>query len=78
MRRLIERSARIAMVVEFFPAAIRDRGRHPLEVLRIYRDLGLQRAASVQGKLLPLDDSELLGLCERAGPEGFVNLVLRK
>jgi len=76
MRGSLKRWSPVAFAVEFYPRAVRDRGMEPLDVLKIYRDLGLDQVANVEDKLLRLDDQELLGICESGGPEGYLNLVL--
>lgn len=74
MRRIL----RTAIVVaEFFPNAIEDRGLDPAAVLAGYRELGLEWSAAVESRLERLDDRQLIGLCRNAGPNGYVNLVLR-
>jgi len=78
MEALIRRSRRTVVLAEFFPRAIQARGRHPLQVLGGYRALGLRPVASIDGRLEPLDDHETLALCQRSGPDGFVNLLLQK
>ncbi|HEX8699179.1 MAG TPA: FkbM family methyltransferase [Myxococcaceae bacterium] len=71
-------SRNVAVLVEFFPESMKERGMAPTEVLRLYRSMGFDRVVDVAGKLLRLDDEEILGLCHRSGKDGFVNLLLRK
>jgi FkbM family methyltransferase len=71
-------SRKVCVLVEFFPDSMRERGLSPIEALRIYRSMGFDRVVDVAGKLLRLDDEEILGLCHRSGKDGFVNLLLRK
>jgi len=78
MAGIIQRTRKLAMIVEFFPASLVDRDQVPLEVLAYYRALGFERMADVGGKLLRLDDDELISVCASAGKNGFVNLLLRK
>lgn len=77
MQRLIRRSRDICIVAEFYPTAIRARGELPGEVLKLYRALGLERIVSIDDQLSRIADEEILALCESAGREGFVNLLLR-
>jgi hypothetical protein len=76
LRASLKRWSPVAFVVEFFPRSIRERGRDPLELLRLYRELGLDQVASVADRLQRLDDQELIGICDGAGPEGYLNLLL--
>jgi FkbM family methyltransferase len=71
-------SRNVCVLVEFFPDSMKERGVAPIEALRLYRSLGFDRVVDVAGKLLRLDDEEILGLCHRSGKDGFVNLLLRK
>lgn len=71
-------SGNVSLVVEFFPEALMERGLSPAEPLRLYRAMGFDRLVDVAGRLLRLDDEELLLLCQRAGRTGYVNLLLRK
>jgi FkbM family methyltransferase len=78
MRKLLRRSPDVCVVAEFYPSAIRERGEHPVEVLRTYRALGLDRVVCVEDRLERLEDEQVLALCAAAGREGFVNLLLRR
>lgn len=73
----IRRSQGVAIVTEFFPASLTARGMDPMETLDVYRRLKLERVASVGGKLIRLEDEELIALCASSGRQGFVNLLLR-
>ena len=75
---VLKRSENACMVVEFFPEAIVDRGQQPLDALRLYRSMGLDRVVNLEGKLLRLSEEEILSVCSRSGRAGYVNLVLRK
>lgn len=77
LRQTLRGSHNVCLVVEFFPGAIEERGMRPLEVLSIYRGLGLDRVVSLRGQLERLSDEETLALCRAAGKNGFVNLLLR-
>jgi FkbM family methyltransferase len=78
LQRTLRASERVAVVVEFFPEAIKDRGLRPLDVLAQYRGMGFERVACVAGKLARLDDDAVLAVCRDAGADGFVNLLLRR
>jgi FkbM family methyltransferase len=75
---VLARSPGIRLVVEFFPAAISQRGQAPHDVLQIYESLGFDRVVELDGRLLRLNDNEVLALCAGAGHGGAVNLVLRR
>jgi hypothetical protein len=77
LKETITRSKRVSIVTEFFPASLEARQLDPLETLAVYKSLKLTRLVSVAGKLLDLDDEELLSLCATSGRQGFVNLLLR-
>ena len=74
---VLRQSVDVRVVVEFFPVAVTERGGDPAEVLRSYRSLGFERCVALNGRLCRLEDTEILDLCERSGPTGFVNLLLR-
>lgn len=74
----LRRSGQVSVVVEFFPDALRQRGLPPSDVLRLYQGMGFERLVDVAGRLLRLEEEELLSMCQSAGRNGFVNLLLRK
>jgi FkbM family methyltransferase len=78
MREVLAGSPGVRLVVEFFPEAISQRGQEPGDVLQFYRSLGFDRVVELEGRLLRLDDGEVLALCAGAGHGGAVNLVLRR
>lgn len=78
MTEVLARSPGIRLVVEFFPEAIAQHGQSPQDVLQFYQSLGLDRVVELDGKLLRLNDNEVLALCAGAGNGGAVNLVLRR
>lgn len=78
MSELLARSHGIRLVVEFFPQAISERGQDPRDVLLFYHSLGFYRVVEIDGRLLRLDDDEILALCAGAGQGGAVNMVLRR
>jgi FkbM family methyltransferase len=77
MRQIIRRSRDIVIVAEFWPAALRDRGVEPGTVLQMYRALDLDVVAQVDSTLRRLNDDQITGICDDAGPYGQVNLLLR-
>ncbi len=78
LRGVLQRSPDVRIIAEFFPGAMVHRGIRPTEALALYRRLGLRWVASVQGLLSRLQDEALLNLCNNAGPNGFVNLLLTR
>ena len=73
---VLARSPGIAIVCEFWPSALRDRGLEPESVLVHYREMGLQIVTQVDRRLDRLGDEEIVRLCDVAGPTGQVNLLL--
>lgn len=79
MARTIKRSAGLVVVSEFWPSALRDRGLEPVAILRSYEQLGLRiELVQVGDQLLDLDPIETVRVCDAAGSNGQVNLVLRR
>jgi len=78
LRATIERSPGMAIVAEFWPSGLRERGRDPYEVLDGYRDVGLEVVTQVDRRLGRLDDDEIVAVCDAAGPDGQVNLFLKR
>jgi FkbM family methyltransferase len=78
MTGILSRSPGIVIVAEFWPHALTERGRHPLEVLDGYRRAGFEIVTQVGSHLAPLDDNAILAATTSAGPYGQVNLVLRR
>jgi FkbM family methyltransferase len=76
MQGIVANSPGVRMVVEFWPTAIRERGADPLSVLAHYRDMGFDLCGNVNDRLDRLSDAELLQLCDGAGRNGQVNLLL--
>jgi FkbM family methyltransferase len=78
MARVWAENPTIKLVIEFWPAAIRERGLSPEAVLAQYRAAGftvklLQGAAPIN-----MDTAEIMRFCETAGPDGQVNLFLSR
>ena len=73
---MLRRSPGVVVVAEFWPAALRDRGLEPVAVLDGYRQLGLTVRAQVGRELATPTAVETVRICDEAGPNGQVNLVL--
>jgi FkbM family methyltransferase len=78
MRQIIARSPQIALLVEFWPAALRERDVEPFETLAAYHALNLDVVTQVDTTLRRLGDEEIVEICNNAGPYGQVNLLLRR
>jgi FkbM family methyltransferase len=74
----LQRSPEPVIVSEFWPAALRDRGLDPLDVLDGYRRMGLEVRGHVADAITDRDFASLVRLCDEAGPFGQINLVMRK
>lgn len=73
---VIANSPGVRMVVEFWPASIRERGRDPYAVLAHYREMGFDICCNINDGLDRLGDAEIVQLCDGAGPNGQINLLL--
>lgn len=78
MQGVIRRSPNIKILIEFFPGAISDRGRSPMNTLQSYQRMGFSIEALVGSKVLPLSLDGILNTCAEAGAQGFVTLLLSK
>lgn len=76
MQRVIRENPRVTMIVEFWPAAIRDRNLSPMTVLRQYEALGLTVLALRGSTPLAMSLDEIIRYCQDAGNDGQINLVL--
>lgn len=72
----IKRSPGIAIVAEFWPAALVERDEDPAEILARYRRLGLAVVTQIGARLERLDDDEILRVCLQSGRDAQVNLLL--
>jgi len=72
----IRRSPGITIVAEFWPTALVERGDDPRQILSRYRRLGLAVVTQVASRLERLDDAEIMRVCQQAGRDGQVNLLL--
>lgn len=77
LQAVLRASPQVSIVAEFWPTAIRGRGLEPLDVLGSYRSLGLDVAIQRGGQLDRLSLEEIIRLCDGAGVQGYVNLLLR-
>ena len=78
MQRILDDSPNIVIVLEFWPAALRDRGQDPEAVLDGYKKLGFDVIVERDGTLGRVGHSEIIALCDSAGPDGQLNLLLRR
>ena len=78
MQGVIRRSPELKVLVEFFPGALADRGRRPLDTLRSYEAMGFRIEALVGNRVLGLPLDEILDVCSRAGTQGFLTLLLSR
>lgn len=78
MHRLWSQNSNVKLVIEFWPAALRQRGLSPESVLDEYRTAGFS-VRMLQGEA-PIDMStnEIMHYCGTAGPDGQVNLFLAR
>jgi FkbM family methyltransferase len=78
MQRIIHDSPAIVLVAEFWPKSLEERGLDPAEVLDRYRKMGLYIAVNDDGGTGTCTAEEVLAHCRSAGPNGQVNLILRR
>ncbi len=78
MQRIIHDSPAIVLVVDFWPTALVDRGLDPAEVLDRYRQMGLHIAVNDDGGTGTCAAEDVIEHCRSAGPNGQVNLILRR
>lgn len=71
-------SANVKVVTEFWPTAIRAQQRVPQDILANYRAMGYAVRASVAGELRMMSDSSIVSVCDSAGENGQVNLLLER
>jgi FkbM family methyltransferase len=76
MTGMIARSPKVVIVSEFWPSALRDRGIDPVQAVRGYSDAGLDVLVQVERDLAKKTATEIVRICDSAGPAGQVNLVL--
>ncbi len=78
MERIVRDSPAIVLVVEFWPKALVDRGLDPAEVLDRYRRLRFHISVNDDWGTGTCTADEIIEHCQSAGPDGQVNLVLRR
>jgi FkbM family methyltransferase len=78
MAEMVTRSPGVVIVAEFWPAALRERGLDPAQVLLAYREMGLASRIHVGRDLAEMKPVEVVRLCDGAGPDGQVNVVLTR
>ena len=78
MERIVSDSPAIVLVLEFWPAALTDRGLDPSEVLDRYRQLNFHISVHDDGGTGTCTADEVLGHCRSAGVDGQVLLVLQR
>ena len=76
LQSVLRASPHVRIVAEFWPSALRGRGLDPLDVLGDYRALGLDVAVQRGTQLDRLSSDQIVRLCDGAGVEGYVNLLL--
>ena len=75
---VMARSTGIILVAEFWPSALRERGLRPVDVIGHYGDMGLDVVTQIDERLESLTAPEIVRVCDTAGPDGQVNLVLTR
>jgi FkbM family methyltransferase len=76
MAGMLQRSPQVVIVAEFWPSALRERNLDPIAVLKSYRELGLTFRTQIGAALSDATPIEVVRVCDQAGPNGQVNLVL--
>ncbi|WP_457207465.1 FkbM family methyltransferase [Nocardioides sp. P5_C9_2] len=70
------RSPGVVIVSEFWPTALRERGLDPIDVLGIFKSMGLTIKTQVAANLTDLPPADIVRTCDQAGTNGQVNLVM--
>jgi FkbM family methyltransferase len=78
MERIVRDSPAIVLVVQFWPTALIERDLDPAEVLDRYQRLGFHIAVNDDGGTGTCTAEDVIAHCRSAGPEGEVNLILRR
>ena len=78
MERIVSDSPAIVLVLEFWPAALTDRGLDPSEVLDRYRQLKFHISVHDDGGTGTCTADEVLEHCQSAGVDGQVLLILQR
>jgi FkbM family methyltransferase len=74
----LRRSPAVRIVAEFWPGALRERGREPGEVLHRYLEMGYAIRTVIHGEPAELALQEIVRVCDSGGPDGQVNLLLSR
>ena len=77
MEQVVRNSPGIVLIIEFWPAPLRERGLQPHDVLERYRQLGYSMAVHDEWGLGKCAVEDVVEYCDSAGPNGQVNLILR-
>ena len=75
---VIRRSPGLVVVAEYWPGVLRSSGRDPRQVLERYEQLGFDIVVQIGDRLDRMTIDEILTTSEGAGPDGSLNLVLRR
>ena len=75
---VLDRSPGVRIVAEFQPNILRSQHRVPQEVLSSYRHRGYRIRSQVGDQLLDQTDEQIVELCDTAGSNGAVNLLLER
>jgi FkbM family methyltransferase len=78
MQRIVHDSPDIKLVVEFWPSTLRERDLDPGQTLAAYRRLGFEIVVARDAALERISDAEAIAICDSAGSDGQVNLLLRR
>lgn len=78
MERIVRDSPAVVLVVAFYPTAILERGLEPNEVLDRYRQLTFHISVNDDGGTGTSTAEGVIEHCRSAGPDGRVNLILRR
>ena len=77
MQRIVRQSPGMVLVIEFWPAPLRERGLDPTEVVNRYRAMGFAIAVNDDWGIGNCAVEDVVSHCDSAGPNGQVNLILR-
>ncbi len=75
---VLDRSPGVRIVAEFQPDILRSQHRVPQEVLASYRRSGYRIRSQVGDQLLDQTDGQIVEMCDTAGSNGAVNLLLER
>jgi FkbM family methyltransferase len=75
---VIGRSPGLVVVSEFWPGVLRSTGLNPVRVLESYQRMGFDIVTQVADRLDRMSNEDIVLTAEGAGPNGALNLVLRR